>query len=126
MPKRTRSARATMPITSTLPPWALTITSLRRPARCTASPISVKARMAVSPDRVIVPGEAPCSSDLPTACVGRTRIESASGSRAVTSAIMPSAMSVSVATGRGDERAGGEGGGGEVAPVKLAHATMPP
>jgi hypothetical protein len=46
-----------MSITGTLPPWEFTITSLRQPARCTLSPISVQARIRVSAERVSVPGK---------------------------------------------------------------------
>ena len=71
MPWRTRSCRAARSMSAMLPPWLLMMTSLRIPARCTLSPISMKARSAVSGESVSVPRNARCSSDAPTACTGR-------------------------------------------------------
>ena len=45
---RTRSSRATMSMTGTLPPCELMKINLRQPARATLSPISVQARISVS------------------------------------------------------------------------------
>ena len=46
------------------------MTSFLIPARAMLSPISMKARSAVSGESVSVPGNALCSSDAPTACTG--------------------------------------------------------
>src|SRR5712691_10776656 len=100
MSSRTRSSRATMPITSTLPPWELTMTSLRRPARCTLSPISHQMRMRLSAENVMVPGERRCSCDFPIVWIGRNSTRRSSGRRARTVSIMPCAIAVSVMTGR--------------------------
>ncbi len=96
MPWRTRNSRATMSSIGTLPPWLLTSTSLRTPARATLSPISVQARISVSAERVSVPGEAMCSFDLPIAWTGRKVAGTCAGSLATTARIWPSAMAVSV------------------------------
>ena len=100
MPRRTRSSRARMPMTSILPPCELAITILRKPARCTPSPISTQMRTRLSAEWVIVPGERRCSSDFPIVCVGRTSTPRSSGRRASTVLIRPSPMAVSVRTGR--------------------------
>ena len=49
------------------------MTSFLIPARATLSPISMKARSAVSGESVSVPANARCSSDAPTACTGRRK-----------------------------------------------------
>src|SRR6266851_2574062 len=48
MPKRTRRLRATISMIGELPPCELMMTSFSTPARCTLSPISVQARIALS------------------------------------------------------------------------------
>ena len=51
MQSRARRSRDTISIAATLPPWLVISTSLRTPARCTLSPISVQARITVAADR---------------------------------------------------------------------------
>ncbi len=72
MRERTRSSRAAVAITEALPPCELASTSLRRPARCTLSPISTSTRSSVSADSVSVPGDSRCSFDLPIGWIGST------------------------------------------------------
>ena len=71
IPARTRSSRDRIETRSRLPPWLLTITILRSPARATDRPISTQAASAVSAVSVSVPAAQRCSFDLPTACTGR-------------------------------------------------------
>ncbi len=100
MPSRTRKSRVTMPTTSVLPPCELAITILRKPARCTPSPISNQLRMRLSAEWVMVPPERRCSSDFPIVWVGRNSTRRSPGRRASTVLIRPSAIAVSVMTGR--------------------------
>src|SRR3981189_165035 len=99
-PRQPQRARPTMPITSLLPPCELTMTSLRKPARCTPSPISHQMRVRFSAEQVIVPAERRCSLDFPIVWTARNSTRRSSGRRASTVLIMPSAIAVSVITGR--------------------------
>jgi hypothetical protein len=82
------------------PPWLLTITSRRMPARATLSPISVHSRIRVSADNVSVPGNAWCSLDLPIGIIGRNVAGRSAGRRRSTSSTMPWLMQASTQTGR--------------------------
>ena len=69
---------------------------MRTPARATLSPISIQMRIAVSQEKVIVPGEAMCSLDLPTGWIGRKVTGRPSGSNSTVRLTMPSPMQASV------------------------------
>src|SRR5262245_3750656 len=99
MPSRTRNSRATMPTTSVLPPCELAMIILRKPARCTPSPISNQLRIRLSAEWVMVPPERRCSLDFPIVWVGRNSRRRSSGRRASTVLIRPSAIAVSVMAG---------------------------
>ena len=53
---RTRSSRATMSITATLPPWLLSSTILRTPERATQAPISHHIAISVPAEWLSTPG----------------------------------------------------------------------
>ena len=53
---RARRSCATSDIAALLPPWLVTITSLRTPARATLSPIAIQSFSATSVGSVSVPG----------------------------------------------------------------------
>src|SRR5262245_532623 len=89
-----------MPTISVLPPCELAMIILRKPARCTPSPISNQVRMRLSAEWVMVPPERKCSLDFPIVWVGRNSTRRSSGRRASTVLINPSAIAVSVMTGR--------------------------
>ena len=72
MPSRARRSRATSSIAATLPPWLVTRTSLRSPARARLSPISVQARdRGRGRQRQRARDKPRCSARLPTRCTGR-------------------------------------------------------
>src|SRR5262249_19843373 len=100
MSSRTRNSRATIPTTSVLPPCELAMTILRRPARYTPSPISTQLRTRFSAEWVMVPPERKCSLDFPMVWIGRNSTRRSSGRRASTVSIRPSAIALSVMTGR--------------------------
>src|SRR6516165_10849162 len=78
----------------------LAMTILRKPARCTPSPISNQLQMRLSAEWVMVPPERRCSLDFPIVWVGRNSTLRSSGRRPSTVLIRPSAIAVSVKTGR--------------------------
>ncbi len=64
-------SRATNSIAATLPPWLVTRTSLRSPARARLSPSSVQAAIAVAADKRQRAGIGRCSAETPMRCTGR-------------------------------------------------------
>ncbi len=95
-----RRSCATSDIAALLPPWLVTITSLRMPAATTPDPSSIHDFNATLVDSVTVPGKSVCSVERPTGWIGMKVAGMVSGSRVRTRARKASAISVSVSSGK--------------------------